>query len=116
MEKLMIKFNGNYVPRKLCAIARDGEIDDIDGCSDYCEDGCNGECSICAIQECFNKLAEYEDIGLTPEQLIEVDKLYAELCKELAEYKKLGTPEELKSIIKAAPEAGREGLNGKETP
>lgn len=34
------------------------------------------------------RLAEYEDIGLTPEQLIEVDRLYAGKCKELAELEK----------------------------
>ena len=32
-----------------------------------------------------DRLAEYEDLGLTPEQLIEVDRLYAEKCKELTE-------------------------------
>ena len=31
------------------------------------------------------RLAKYEDIGLTPEQLLEVDKLYAEKCREVAE-------------------------------
>lgn len=31
------------------------------------------------------RMKEYEDIGLTPKQLMEVDKLYAEKCKELAE-------------------------------
>lgn len=35
-----------------------------------------------------DRLAEYEDIGLTPEQLKEVDRLYAEKCKELAESEK----------------------------
>lgn len=32
------------------------------------------------------KLAAYEDTGLTPGQIREIDKLYAEKCKELAEY------------------------------
>ena len=31
----------------------------------------------------------YEDIGLTPEQLLEVDRLYTEKCKEVAELQKL---------------------------
>lgn len=31
------------------------------------------------------RLKAYEDIGLTPEQLREVDRLYAEKCKELAD-------------------------------
>lgn len=35
-----------------------------------------------------DRLAEYEDIGLTPEQLKEVDRLYAEKCKEMAELEK----------------------------
>lgn len=34
-------------------------------------------------------LATYEDTGLTPEQIIEMDKLYAEKCRELLEYKRL---------------------------
>lgn len=34
------------------------------------------------------RLAEYEDIGLLPEQIREVDRLYAEKCKELADLKK----------------------------
>lgn len=29
-----------------------------------------------------DKLEEYGDIGLTPEQLREIDKLYAEKCKK----------------------------------
>lgn len=61
MERLTVRFDNNYIPRKLCIIARDREIDDIDGCIEYCAH-CQGECSKCAIQECFNKLAEYEDL------------------------------------------------------
>ena len=33
-------------------------------------------------------LKEYEDLELTPEQIREVDRLYAEKCKEVAELKK----------------------------
>lgn len=36
----------------------------------------------------IDRLAEYEDIGLTPEQIREIDRLYAEKCKELAECNK----------------------------
>ena len=39
----------------------------------------------CAV---LTKLAEYEDLGLEPEQIREMDKLYAEQAKELGEYKK----------------------------
>lgn len=61
MERLTTRLSdGNYIPKALCTIARDGEVDDVDGCNECC-DSCNGECSVCAIQKCFNKLAEYED-------------------------------------------------------
>ena len=35
----------------------------------------------------FSKLAEFEDLGVTPEQIREIDKLYAEKCRELADLK-----------------------------
>lgn len=38
--------------------------------------------------QAIDRLSAYEDIGLTPEQIREVDVLFAEKCKELAEYKK----------------------------
>lgn len=41
-----------------------------------------------AMADLRERLAEYEDIGLLPEQIIEVDRLYAEKCKELAELQK----------------------------
>ena len=34
------------------------------------------------------KLAQYEDLGLIPDQIREVDRLYADKCKEVAELKK----------------------------
>lgn len=40
------------------------------------------------IANSLKRLAEYENIGLTPSQLIEIDKQVTELCKELGEYKK----------------------------
>lgn len=39
--------------------------------------------------EAVDRLSAYEDIGLTPEQLLEIDQLYAEKCKEVAELRKL---------------------------
>ena len=39
--------------------------------------------------EAVDRLSAYEDIGLTPEQLLEVDRLYTEKCKEVAELQKL---------------------------
>ena len=38
--------------------------------------------------EAVERLSAYEDIGLTPEQLLEIDRLYAEKCKEVAELRK----------------------------
>lgn len=40
----------------------------------------------------FSKLAEFENLEVTPEQIREKDKLYAEKCRELAELKKKLTP------------------------
>lgn len=62
MERLTIKLDDkNYIPIALCTTCRDGQVDDLDGCEEYC-DSCDGECSKCALQKCFNKLAEYEDL------------------------------------------------------
>ena len=41
------------------------------------------------------KLMEYEDTGLDPQQIRELDKLYAELCKELAKYRWIPVTERL---------------------
>ena len=38
-----------------------------------------------ALNEALERLAEYEDTGLSPEQIYEIDKAYSELSKELAE-------------------------------
>ena len=38
--------------------------------------------------ECIDKLGQYEDIGLTPAQIREIDKLYKEKCEEVARYQK----------------------------
>lgn len=40
-------------------------------------------------------LGEYEDTGLAPEQIRELDKLYAELCEELAKYRWIPVEERL---------------------
>ncbi|MCI5650372.1 MAG: hypothetical protein MR332_13285 [Fusicatenibacter sp.] len=56
------------------------------------EEPCNG--SGCQKERCeymnavCEKLAVYEDTGLAPEQIIEIDKLYVEKCRELAEKRK----------------------------
>lgn len=40
------------------------------------------------IAQCLNRLRQYEDTGLTPDQICEIDKLYTEKCREVAELQK----------------------------
>ena len=40
-------------------------------------------------EELVDRLAEYENTGLTPAQIREIDKLYLALCRELTELRKL---------------------------
>lgn len=49
-----------------------------------------GKCGSCAyMQQAIERLAEYESLELTPEQIKEIDKLYREKCEELSAYKNL---------------------------
>ena len=49
--------------------------------------GCkNEQCEY--LNAVCEKLAGYEETGLTPEQIREIDKLYSEKCLELAEERK----------------------------
>lgn len=44
----------------------------------------------CELNELVcTRLAEYEDLGVTPEQIREIDKLYTEKCREVVELKRL---------------------------
>lgn len=64
MGRLTIEYCGSYVPKELCSIDRLGGADDCDLCCEHCkatEDG-NEDCSGCAIDQCFQKLAEYENL------------------------------------------------------
>lgn len=36
----------------------------------------------------IQRLGRYEDTGVTPEQILEIDKLYREKCEEVAKYEK----------------------------
>lgn len=64
MERLTMEYCGEYVPKELCSIDRSGNADDFDLCCEYCkateEDGV--DCRGCAINQCFNKLGEYEEL------------------------------------------------------
>lgn len=50
--------------------------------------------------DCIERLGAYEDTELTPEQLIEIDKLYAELSREVQQYRAIGTVEECREARK----------------
>lgn len=53
------------------------------------EEPCNGAgatewCDECdGLEQVCERLAAYEDTGLNPEQLIEIDRLYRELCEKV---------------------------------
>ena len=68
MERLTIKYDGLFAPKKICTVDRFGEADDCDSCDSVCDSNCRN----CAIQECFSCLGGYEDTGLTPEQIMEL--------------------------------------------
>ena len=92
-DKMMIKdeyTKDGYMPKELCSIGRDGKVDDCDTCPEYCKEVV-GICSDCAINMCFKRLAEYEKTGLSPQQLVEIDKLYQEKCEELARFELIET-------------------------
>ena len=90
MERLTIEYCGEYVPRELCSIDRLGGADDCDLCCEYCKAAEEGseDCRGCAINKCFNRLGEYEnlqdkldnqfdgclDIGTFVDSIIEYDK------------------------------------------
>lgn len=42
-----------------------------------------------AMADLRERLKEYEDTNLTPEQMLEIDKDYRELCEKIAEYQKI---------------------------
>ena len=94
MERLTIKYEGLFVPKKTCTIDRFGEADDCE----LCDSVCGSDCKNCVIQECFTRLGEYEDTGLTPEQLRQIDRLYTEKCRKVAELQQRDNPVKVKPI------------------
>lgn len=69
-----------YMGEKHISVDRDGG-----GiiCSNFCTSCGKADCEY--IRKALFKLAEYENTGLTPKQMREIDRLYAEKCKELSE-------------------------------
>ena len=52
-EVEMVEFSGDYVPKELCSVDRDGGIDDCMPCNESCE----GECHSCVVRKVFNEYA-----------------------------------------------------------
>ena len=71
MERLTAMYGGMMVPRKACTFDREGGADDCKECAEICED-VGGVCRTCSLQECLKRLGEYEDTGLTPEEIMEL--------------------------------------------
>lgn len=69
--------------------------------------GASSKCNQCPFERHITeKLAAYEDTDLTPEQIIELDKLYRQKCEELNREKVrtvelVNTIESLKKVIAA---------------
>lgn len=86
MERLTARHkNGNreaYYPYCFRPDTCDG-----DGTSEKC-DRCHFEKAVC------ERLANYEETGLTPEQIQEINHLYEEKCREVAELRQRDTAKE----------------------
>ena len=72
----------------------DGVLENAIGCYEtmqQIEDG-----SVDVLQQVtlrlLKELKEYKDTNLTPEQLLEIDKMYAEKCREVVELREKQTP------------------------
>lgn len=63
MERLTMEYCGEYVPKELCSIDREGGADDCDLCCEYCKATTDEgvDCKGCAINACFNRLGIYEN-------------------------------------------------------
>lgn len=65
-----------------------------------CFEKCDGVVNKQKCEKCKNdakyceRLGQYEDLGLTPEQIRKIDVMYRELAEKLAQYERLGIPPE----------------------
>lgn len=74
MERLTEMYGGMIVPRKACTFDREGGADDCKECTEICEDE-GGVCRTCILQECLTRLWDYEGTGLTPPEIMEMEKI-----------------------------------------
>ena len=65
---LRVTLWGGYVPKDCCTFDRYGGAGDELSCCDICEE-CGNNCDVCCIQKVFNRLAEYEETGLSPSDI-----------------------------------------------
>ena len=84
MERLTIKYDGLFVPKKICTTDRFGEADNCDPCDSVCDEDCKN----CVIQECFTYLGEYEDTGLTPPEIMGLKERDTEKAPEIHKNKR----------------------------
>lgn len=55
------------------------------------------------LQQVIKRLADYEDLGITAEQIRDIDEAYTELCVKHGEYTKIGTAEEFREAVEKEP-------------
>lgn len=57
-----------YTLKNMCSWGMDGEPTDESDCTEICVLH-DRNCDDCPIQQAFNRLAEYENTGLSPEEI-----------------------------------------------
>lgn len=72
-ERLTVKskyVENGYTLKALCELCHDGSVFDELGCVEICND----ECEECVIQTAFDRLAAYENTGLSPDEINDIIK------------------------------------------
>ena len=92
-RKLMVTYGVWNAEEDADLLADDNAFDDAIG--EYLSDSMDGLSGFIALfyrnlwaqADLWARLKAYEDLGITPEQMIEIDQLYTEKCREVAELK-----------------------------
>lgn len=86
LKRLTAECKGEYVPHEMLIININGRVNGCKTCVEVCEKFADEEsCGSCPIQRAFNRLAEYENLEITPDQIKELDKKYTEKCSQVKE-------------------------------